>query len=1474
MQSNSLSPSVCRRIKHRIAPKAARAERVVLSVAIAAVLGHAFSAGAATYDWTPNLTGPFNWDNAGGQTNWSIAGFPNAPSDVANLTNDLIESQFIDLNQPITVGILNVGDVDGSASFTIQAGASGLGTLNFNNGLQPAELNQVATSLETAIFANVSTAGALNISNLAAPSIVLNGAFSSTATSGTQTVTVNLGNVRFAGDVSDGTTGGKIALVQNGGGTISLLGNNSFTGGVTLTSGNLNVGSSTALGTGTLTINGGNITNSVGFPVALTTNNTQLWAGDFSFAGPSELDMGTGAVTMTGDRTVSVNGGNLVVGGVVSDGASTFSLTKAGIGTLTLANANTYDGPTTINGGVLAIRNAGALGTNSQVTVVGAGAGGGTLQLEGGITVTGKALSIAGEGSAQLGALRSVGDNTWVGDITADTSAITRLVSVGGILTINGNIVTSGTAANGLVLQGEGVINGAISGDASVTRSNNDSGLWVFNGVNTYTGLTMISNGAIRLGNANAIQNSVVRLNSAANGLQFAAGIGNFNIVALESTAATGTFTLEDVAFQPVNLTLGSSGTNTTYAGTINGAGSLTKVGAGIFTLSNANTFTGGININEGIVVASDATARSESVANVNSGLGTGFVTLAEGTSLRLRANGSNDGASQLLQFTGSVKLNGAASISVDRQGGTGSNKTLGLETLSIGEQVLTVTGGSSHSLRFNAANLTGNATLSPTTASLIIGDVTETGGARSLTKIGTGRLTITGNTTHTGGTFVNAGVLDVAGSHAGNATVNGGTLLVTGTFGGGVTVTTGALQIGNGGYSGVMTGNIVNDVTTGTANAFGVLFNRADTSTYAGQISGAGPVIKNGSGVLVMTGANSYTGATRIANGTLMLDYSSNATILNSASALNLGGTLYIKGNSTGTTAQTIDSFSTIASLPGKIVLDNNGGGGTTLTIGNVWTLGGSNALNIDLSRGGTVMSNPGVTNNVVTGNGNVARITTTGADGRTYYATVSGGAIAPQKDLTQLTSTSSNNATNFEVSGDVVTSGATATATLRIDTTSGPGSLDISGGSLTFGQQSFLMDGSNDFEIKRTSGTGTVGNAVIHQYGTGALIYSAPAAAGFTKTGPGLLIGNMDSGAPGSITLNEGIYRIAKETAKPTGSITISGGTLELGSGNFTGGLGASTGQVRIIADGGFSAFGDTRIVNIGGAAAAMVWDSTDFLPNNATFNLSSTRSNATLDFQNALSLGTLTRTVRVFDGSAPVDAQLSGVVTGTGEFRKTGPGTLALTATNTFAGLTSVREGTLAINGRIAGAVNVVAGTLQGAGDGTTTGVIQRNVTIGNGAGIGDAILSPGNSIGTLTTLGALSLASDAVFKFEFDSSVLGGSADKMVANGISIAPGSSFQSLELAVTSVALALNTSFTALDNTSFSPIDGVFANLAQGATFTLGANTFMANYSGGDGNDLVFTTVVPEPGSLVTLLGCASLLGIRRFRRVATARN
>ena len=55
---------------------------------------------------------------------------------------------------------------------------------------------------------------------------------------------------------------------------------------------------------------------------------------------------------------------------------------------------------------------------------------------------------------------------------------------------------------------------------------------------------------------------------------------------------------------------------------------------------------------------------------------------------------------------------------------------------------------------------------------------------------------------------------------------------------------------------------------------------------------------------------------------------------------------------------------------------------------------------------------------------------------------------------------------------------------------------------------------------------------------------------------------------------------------------------------------------------------------------------------------------------------------------------------------------------------------------------------------------------------------------------------------------------------------------------------IAPGTVFTVIDNTGRSAISSVFSNLADGATVTVGSNTFQANYKGGDGNDLTLTVL------------------------------
>ena len=81
----------------------------------------------------------------------------------------------------------------------------------------------------------------------------------------------------------------------------------------------------------------------------------------------------------------------------------------------------------------------------------------------------------------------------------------------------------------------------------------------------------------------------------------------------------------------------------------------------------------------------------------------------------------------------------------------------------------------------------------------------------------------------------------------------------------GGTTISAGTLQIGNGGTDGQRRS------ATSTDNA-ALAFNRSDTVTYGGVISGTGRSPRRAAGTLILTGANTYTGGTTISAGTLQI--------------------------------------------------------------------------------------------------------------------------------------------------------------------------------------------------------------------------------------------------------------------------------------------------------------------------------------------------------------------------------------------------------------------------------------------------------------------------------------------------------------------------------------------------------------------------------------------------------------------------
>jgi fibronectin-binding autotransporter adhesin len=118
------------------------------------------------------------------------------------------------------------------------------------------------------------------------------------------------------------------------------------------------------------------------------------------------------------------------------------------------------------------------------------------------------------------------------------------------------------------------------------------------------------------------------------------------------------------------------------------------------------------------------------------------------------------------------------------------------------------------------------------TTFSGVIGPIGA--GDISITKIGSGTLVLTGNNLYSGST-----------------TISGGTL-----------------ELGNGGVTGAIAGNVIDNAT--------LAFNRSNQYTFAGTINGTGRVLQAGTGTLTLSGSNSYSGGTEVDSGTLAVDNSS----------------------------------------------------------------------------------------------------------------------------------------------------------------------------------------------------------------------------------------------------------------------------------------------------------------------------------------------------------------------------------------------------------------------------------------------------------------------------------------------------------------------------------------------------------------------------------------------------------------------
>ncbi len=529
--------------------------------------------------------------------------------------------------------------------------------------------------------------------------------------------------------------------------------------------------------------------------------------------------------------------------------------------------------------------------------------------------------------------------------------------------------------------------------------------------------------------------------------------------------------------------------------------------------------------------------------------------------------------------------------------------------------------------------------------------------------------------------------------------------------------------------------GNLVFNSTVNTGSGNLVVVGGAYDTTINGAISGSGFLAKDDAGTLTLNAVNTYSGNTIIHNGTLRLGPSGSVPGT---------GLLFIGGNGAFDLNGRTQSFSNLQSLyggAGRLLL-----GGGNLTI--VTTADGSIPYAGTIEGSGTIQKNQ------------TGVLTLTGTDTHSGLTQLNRGiirllsptALSPHANLFLV---ASDTAVLELGAGDFTESLGSGAGQVRLGGSSGSAgfgaygadrivNLGGAGAQVTWGVNNFAngniglalasatsnatLDFQNPINLNGAARTIVVanGSAPLDARLSGALSNG-----GLTKDGAGALELTGTNTYAGATTILAGALRLSSASALPASSnLILSGGVLELGAGDFSRSLGSGAGQVQFTgpSGGGFSAYGATRTVNLGGASATLVWGgTTNFVAAGKALILSSNSSNATVDFQNPINFNGNTATVQVNRGSANLDARLSGILSN-GGLTKTGTGTLELTAANTYSGPTTVSGGALRISSASAlpAASNLVlsGGVLElGAGNftqslGTGPGQVQFTGTSGGG------------------------------------------------------------------------------------------------------------------------------------------------------------
>ena len=637
-------------------------------------------------------------------------------------------------------------------------------------------------------------------------------------------------------------------------------------------------------GTNSLTVSNGGavsldrsefITTATSSVAVVVTGATTTWTSNTFEVGGA----GTASFTIDDGATVDVLGQSFSAAVVNGTAAAAPTLTISTGGHLTVDDALRVG---TTNKGTLLVDTGGQLtagtldlasntGSTATATFTGAGTAVDAALLQVGL---GGVASLTVENGAAL-----TTSTTWISN--GDTMTVTdtgTIWSTDGSSSVDGSL----TIENGADMIGIGIASLHVDGNAVVTDAGttvSSMNLWVgdssFGGAGT--GDLQILAGATFAGSRGYIgaeRDGQVTIDGAGSSLTMSdtlrVGIGEDGTLDIVNN---GTVT-------SLNGHVGTQSSSCGCGGTGGGTGTVNVTGSGALWTITQDAIIG--DVAEGhlnITAGGDVTSTT---AIIGDDAGSDGVALVTGAGSTWTNSGSftigNDGEGLLtVAAGGTVTTTGAATIGADGMLAIGSGGVAGTFT----SPAITNNG----IVRFNHTG--------------VVTFVTAMSGTGGVTKDAAGTTILTGNNTITGTTRINAGILQLGnggttGSVGGDIVNNAllavdrtnavtligdisgsgaleqagtGTLILTGTgaYTGGTTIAAGTLQLGSGGATGSITGNVVNDGT--------LIINRSNQFTFAGVISGSGTLRQDGTGTTILTGTSNYTGTTTVSAGTLIVN-------------------------------------------------------------------------------------------------------------------------------------------------------------------------------------------------------------------------------------------------------------------------------------------------------------------------------------------------------------------------------------------------------------------------------------------------------------------------------------------------------------------------------------------------------------------------------------------------------------------------